>query len=282
MSLQAQQLILRLSSGKALVDGVEVDAAPGEVLAILGPNGAGKSTLLNMLSGQMAPTEGQVLLGQKPLGDWKSEERARCLAVLPQASPLSFPFPVLEVVLMGRLPHARQSSAAKDEQAALAALERVEALHLAQRRYTTLSGGEKQRVHLARVLAQLDGGLGDQPRVLLLDEPTSALDMAHQHRVLAVARALAAEGATVLAVLHDANLAAMYADRILMMKEGRCFATGAPRDVLTCAAIQQVYSINALIEEHPERRCPLVIPNPGSGIRDLESGLSAISAKETL
>lgn len=258
MSLAGRRLVYTVGSA-TLVDDVSVDLHPGELLAVLGPNGAGKSTLLRLLSRELSPTWGSVELDARRLADYPSAERARRIAVLPQTSNLAFPFRALEVVLLGRLPHEGFTSPRRDREIALAAMELAEVDHLAGRVYTTLSGGERQRVHLARVLAQL---WEEQPwqRYLLLDEPTSALDIGHQQSLLQLARRLVAHGLGLLAVLHDLNLAAAYADRILLLNRGKIAAEGAPDEVLTADNVATVYGIRATIRPHPQHSRPMVIP----------------------
>jgi iron complex transport system ATP-binding protein len=225
------------------------------VFGVLGPNGAGKSTLLAALSGELMPSAGQVLLQGRALGDWPDVERARCLAVLPQSSTLSFAFRVADVVAMGRLPHRTGRDA--DAAIVAAALAVADAQHLAARNYLKLSGGERQRVHLARVLAQLwPGGPG---RVLLLDEPTSMLDPAHQHSILQAVRGFAAQGGTALVILHDLNLAARYCDRLMLLKNGCSHAEGSVDEVLRAEPLQAVFGLDVLVQRHPERGHPLVI-----------------------
>ncbi|MEX2617245.1 MAG: heme ABC transporter ATP-binding protein [Alphaproteobacteria bacterium] len=253
-----------LLGGKRVLEDVSLRVDSGEVLAVLGPNGAGKTTLMNVLTGALKPDSGSVTLSGTPLSSWSRRDLARRRAVLPQHSDLSFPFPVLEVVLMGRGPHARHSSRQRDLAVARAALRECGTDHLERRIYTTLSGGERQRVHLARALAQIwagDGAAGQccPDRYLLLDEPTSSLDLAHQHAALDTARRLAADGAGVVAILHDLNLAAMYADRICMLRSGQVHACGTPQAVIHPDSIAAVYGVTASVITHPTRNCPLVI-----------------------
>ena len=214
--------------GATILDGVTVEARPGELLAVIGPNGAGKSTLLKLLTGDLSPSRGRVAMAGRPLADWKKRDAARRRAVVTQSSSLSFPFRVFEVALLGRAPHAGHTSAAEDARIVAAALRRVDASHLADRIFPTLSGGEQQRIMLARALAQIWAEEGDvaDDRYLLLDEPTSNLDIAHQHGTLATARRIAEAGGTVVAVLHDFNLAALYADRIAILSQGRLLWAG--------------------------------------------------------
>ncbi|WP_019342692.1 heme ABC transporter ATP-binding protein [Stutzerimonas stutzeri] len=238
-----------------ILTGVDVKLRSGEVLGVLGPNGAGKSTLLGAMSGELPISAGELLLQQKPLHDWSAPERARCLAVLPQSSSLSFGFRVDEVVGLGRLPH--DSGLAADRVIVSAALHAADAQHLAQRSYLSLSGGEQQRVHLARVLAQLWPGRSGQ--VLLLDEPTAMLDPLHQHSILHAIRQFAELGGAVLVILHDLNLAARYCDRLLLLADGRVRLAGTPDQVLQAEPLRSVFGLDVLIQRHPERGHPLVI-----------------------
>ena len=255
--LEARGIGVSLGGNRILED-VSLSVVPGEVLAILGPNGAGKTTLLNVLTGAFRPGGGTVTLSGRLLADWPRQDMARRRAVLPQHSGLAFPFSVLEVVLMGRSPHARRSSYRNDLAVARAALRECGTDRLERRVYTTLSGGERQRVHLARALAQIWERSGE--RNLLLDEPTASLDLAHQHMTLATARRFAQDGTGVVVILHDLNLAAMYADRICMLKSGRVHASGTPHEVIRPEHIETMYSISASVIEHPTRGCPYVVP----------------------
>jgi iron complex transport system ATP-binding protein len=231
------------------------------VLAVVGPNGAGKSTLRKILCGDLKPSGGEVFMKGRALADWSLTERAQVRAVLPQDSSLNFPFTVLEVVLMGRAPHLKGAEGKHDYEVARAALDAVEVRHLEERIYPTLSGGERQRVQLARVLAQIWEPPAGGARYLLLDEPTSNLDLAHQHSTLKIARRFAREGVGVLIILHDLNLAAQYADRILMLRQGSVAALGSPIEVLTPEAIYETFGMPVVITKHPLLECPLIIPS---------------------
>ena len=260
--IEARHLRVNVGRSKALLDDVSLNVCAGEVLAVVGPNGAGKSTLRKALCGDLRPSRGEVLMNGRPLADWSLMERARTRAVLPQDSTLNFPFTVFEVVLMGRTPHVRGAEGARDYEIAREALEAVEAGHLKERLYPTLSGGERQRAQLARVLAQIWEPHPDHARYLLLDEPTSNLDLSHQHSTLEIARRFAREGVGVLVVLHDLNLAALYADRIVMLKDGRAIASGTPAEVLTRETIKDTFAMPVLVIKHPGSDHPLVIPTP--------------------
>ena len=253
---------LTVRAGEAtLLAGVSAAVVPGSVLAVVGPNGAGKSTLLHALAGDARPAAGDVLLDGRPLHSWRPEALARVRAVLGQSSALGFAFTALEVVLLGRAPHAGTVSRARDLAIASAALAAAGAATLRARSYPTLSGGEQQRVQLARALAQVWDVGPQAPRYLLLDEPTAALDLAHQHRALLRARDWAQRGAGVLVVLHDLNLAATYADRILVLRAGRSIACGPPAEVLTPAVIETAFEVSAALVASPDGR-PLIVAGP--------------------
>lgn len=241
--------------GRRILEGISFQLNAGEVLAVLGTNGAGKSTLLASLTGELAPLSGSVELAGRALGSWSAQERARRMAVLPQSSSLAFPFSVAEVVAMGRLPHG--TGRHQDELIIDQALEATDVVQLRERSYLSLSGGERQRVHLARVLAQVWDA--EEQGCLLLDEPTASLDLAHQQLILQQARNMAARGLAVVVVLHDLNLAARYADRLLLLHEGRIGALGAPWDVLSAERIAEVFGVEVRIEKHPMQDSPLII-----------------------
>ncbi len=244
-------------AGRELLGEVAFSLRAGELVTIIGRNGAGKSTLLKHISGELRGQGNISVFGQKLAGQ-DLRVLARRRAVLAQQTSLHFGYEVEEVVLLGRIPHhARQMETDEDLALARASLARVGLQHMARRNYLTLSGGEQQRVHLARVLAQLAGVNGD--RLLLLDEPTSSLDIAFQHEVLRLARDLGDERVGVLAVLHDLNLAAQYADRVLVLADGRVTAFGAPRDVLTPGTIRTAFGHEVLVLEHPTLGVPLVV-----------------------
>jgi iron complex transport system ATP-binding protein len=253
MMIRARKLHYQVA-GRRLVSGADLDLDAGEVLAVLGPNGAGKSTLLKLLCGELKPDSGDIFFEERKIGHWPARELARRRAVMPQQSLVPFDFTALEIVLLGRSPHGDEGSS---RELALEAMEWADCTHLASRIVSTLSGGELQRVHLARVLAQ--AGLGRAaPACLLLDEPVSSLDPFHQHAVLRVARKMAAQGAAVLAILHDLNLAAQYSDRMVLLKEGAIAASGAPFEVLTPPLIREVFSMRAHVLENPVSGAPAV------------------------
>lgn len=256
MALRAVNLSLFVA-GFELLRGVDLQVAAGEVTVVVGPNGAGKSSLLKVLCGELGPSAGRIELNGRELAQWSDSARARQLAVLPQQLTLSFPFSAEEVVALGRIPHA--SGAQRDRQIVAAALRLLDASYLQRRPYTSMSGGEKQRVQLARVIAQVWQPAAEGARVLLLDEPTSAFDLQHQQMTLALARRLAAEGAAVLMVVHDLNLAASVADQLVVMKDGTIAAHGAPSAILSERLIDEVFKVDCNIVPHPRSGLPMVV-----------------------
>ena len=226
---------------KPLIQDISLDVAPAEFLAIIGPNGAGKSTLLGALSGDRPLSAGAVLLDGRPLGQWRKSELALRRAVLPQQSTVAFDFTGLQIATLGLLAHRGRLSEAEMRRLAEQALDETEALGFADRPYTVLSGGERQRIQLARVLAQCDAEPASRP-FLLLDEPISGLDLSHQHAALASARRRTARGVGVLAVLHDLNMAARYADRVGIVENGRLSDFGPARQTLDPQRLSAVFA----------------------------------------
>jgi iron complex transport system ATP-binding protein len=227
-----------------LVD-VSLQVAPGEVLGVVGPNSAGKTTLLRLLSGVHAPWRGEVRLHGAPLSRWGRRGLAREIAVVPQEESIAFPVSVMELVLMGRFAHGRRRlfEDARDLACGRDAMARVGVAGLASQPVDTLGGGERQRVLLARALAQ-------EPRVLLLDEPTSHLDLRHQREIVGLLRRLNREtGLTIVFVSHDLNLAAELADRLLLLADGRVVRAGAPAAVLDAAVLEAVYGCPVWVEK---------------------------------
>ncbi|MEK2494707.1 heme ABC transporter ATP-binding protein [Kitasatospora purpeofusca] len=248
---------VRLSlGGRELLAGADVRVTAGEVVALLGPNGAGKSTLLSVLSGDLVPSAGEVRLDGRPLADYRPLDLARRRALLPQAAALSFPFPADEVVRMGRAPWAGTTAAEEDERVVAEAMAATESAAFTGRPFTALSGGERARVALARVLAQ-------RAALLLLDEPTAALDLRHQELVLRLARTRAAAGDGVVVVLHDLSLAAAYADRVVLLADGATVADGPVAEVLRAPLLSEVYGHPVEVLPHPRTGVPLVLPERG-------------------
>ncbi len=226
---------------KSLLRDVSLDVAPGEFVAIIGPNGAGKSTLLNALAGDRVLSSGEILLDGRPLTHWSKLELARRRAVLPQHSAVAFDFTGLQIAMLGLLGFRGTLSERQMQAVAEKALAETEALAFADRPYTVLSGGERQRVQLARVLAQCDADPAATP-FLLLDEPITGLDLSHQHAALASARRRVDRGLGVLAVLHDLNMAARYADRVGIVEDGRVTNLGPTRQTLDPERLSAVFA----------------------------------------
>lgn len=235
-----------------ILTGVSLEVAYGRVLALVGPNGAGKSSLLGILTGDARATSGSVTLDGRALSQHRSRELSRRRSVLLQANQVSFAYTAYEVVEMGRAPWIG-ADIGDDGRIIDEALRRADVAHLASRVFSSLSGGERARVSLARVLAQ------DTP-IVMLDEPTAALDLKHQEDVLRIARELASRGRAIVVVLHDLSLAAAYADDVAILHGGRLQAFGAPVDVLTEERIEHVYETPVRVMSDPDTGRPIVLP----------------------
>lgn len=256
MALEARQLRFGIGS-RELIKGLDLSVSAGECVAVVGPNGAGKTTLFRLLSGELHPQQGDILFNQRHLSDWGVDVLARMRAVLPQSSTLQFAFTVEEVVTMGRMPHA--TGRMIDQQIVQEVMAVCDVARLAGRVYTELSGGERQRVQLARVLAQVWRPVPDGERLLLLDEPTSALDLSHQLELMQVVKQVCSADIAVLIIVHDLNLAARFADRILMLHDGNSVALGTPAEVMRADLIECVFNVKTRVIEHPMYGCPLVV-----------------------
>lgn len=237
-----------------LIERVSLTVRPGELVALVGPNGAGKSTLLRLASGELRPHRGGVFFDGAPLSSVGGRALARRRAVQDQEPAGDFPIEVVEVVLLGRAPHGEGEQASL--RAAHDAMERVGVGALSERLLPTLSGGERKRAHAARALAQI---AGVSPAALLLDEPVAALDPCHQHRLLRLASDEAARGAAVLCVLHELNLAAQYASRIVALDRGRVVADGTPAAVLHPSLLADLFAVEAEVHTLPSLRWPLIV-----------------------
>jgi iron complex transport system ATP-binding protein len=232
-----------------------VDVPDGSFTAIIGPNGCGKSTLLRLLSRVLAPSAGTVLLDGRPLAAARPKEVARVLGLLPQTSLAPEGIRVADLVARGRLPHQGlfQHWRSSDEAAVAQALEATRLTTLSGRLVDELSGGQRQRVWIAMLLAQ-------QTPIMLLDEPTTFLDIAHQYELMELFRTFHVEGKTVVAVLHDLDQAARYADHLVVMRDGEIVATGAPPDVLTAPLVKDVFGLRCLVVPDPVTGTPSVVP----------------------
>ena len=229
-----------------LVKEINVTIKYGTLWGLVGPNGAGKSTLLRLISGELLPTTGEIQLFGKPICRYEPNELARLRAYLQQKRDINFPFTSLEVVLFGRHPHLNGTKeTAQDISIATGALQRVEADMFKERLYPTLSGGEASRVDIARILTQA-------PDLFLLDEPTNHLDPRYQVQILDLCKTVCSRGKTVITAIHDLNLASMYADQLLLLKDGVSVACGPPETVLTLRLLAETYGIPFDILPHPD------------------------------
>ncbi|MFU8771651.1 MAG: ABC transporter ATP-binding protein [Anaerolineales bacterium] len=252
--LEVQSLQINYGNNPALID-ISLSVEPGEILAIVGPNGAGKTTLIRAASGILPPNSGRVMVAGTDIYCLSESQRARYLAVVPQARKLPPAYSVSHTVMLGRTPYLNWlgQPGRKDQQAAHWAMERTQTLPLADCRIDELSGGEQQRVLLARALAQ-------QTPILLLDEPTAHLDLHHQTGILDLIRELVDEQKlAVLMALHDLNLVSLYADRVALLVKGMLRAVGSPPEVLTPQQLTDVYQTPIHVIPHPDYNTPLIL-----------------------
>lgn len=249
-----------LIGGKKIISSVDFEIRQGDLAAIIGPNGSGKTTFLKALSGEL-PYTGRVTMNGRDTASMKAWESASIRAVLPQATALSFPFTVREIVKLGLIGGRSGVLAGENERLPERALARVDLDGFAGRFYQELSGGEQQRVQLARVLCQVWAPVLDGvPRYLFLDEPVSSLDIKHQLIIMNLARDFSRRGGGVVAILHDLNLAAMFADRIFVMHRGKLAAAGSPQDVLSDDLISKVFECRLKVGALPALGTPFVLP----------------------
>jgi len=257
IGLQIQQVYFSYFDGLVLHN-IDLAVKAGEMAGLLGPNGSGKTTLLKLASGILKPTQGEIKLDGYSLSQLNRKSIARTIAVVPQQFHIPFAFTAGEIVMLGRTPFLRPlaEESEADRQLVNNALKLVGIRELKERRFDELSGGERQKVILAMALAQ-------QPKLLLLDEPIVHLDIAHQVEILELVKRFNVEqGLTVIAAMHDLNLAALYFDRLVLLKEGRVWADGAPNQVLTEAGIREVFSASVKIEQHPVTGAPHIVVMP--------------------
>lgn len=256
--IRANNLSVHLA-GKLIVDALSLEATAGRLTAIVGPNGSGKTTTMKAIAGEIASTGELTLNGRdmRGLAPWQLATRR---AVLPQATTIAFPFTVREIVRMG-LSTGPNRHAERAEAIAAQALSAVDLTGFEGRFYQELSGGEQQRVQLARVLTQIwEPVLDGEPCFLMLDEPVSSLDIRHQLTIMRLARSYCEKGGGVIAVMHDLNLTAMFADQMIMMKKGRAVVTGAPVDVLTDETMEEVFGCRMRVGGLPEAGTPFILP----------------------
>lgn len=250
--LRGAGLTVRVGEGRTILDDASIDIHSGEIHALVGPNGAGKSTLFGVLAGDVTAHAGTVELDGRPLDRVTPRMLARQRAVLLQENTVTFPFSAEQVVRMGRTPWARTPAAEEDDDLVSSAMAQTEVTTLRARAVPSLSGGERARVALARVIAQSTG-------ILLLDEPTAALDLKHHEDVMRLIRTRADAGIAVAIVLHDLNAALAHADRVTLLADGRVAATGTASEVLSAERIEQVYGQAVDVFPHPATGVPLVV-----------------------
>lgn len=241
----------------SILEGIDVDVNHGELLVIVGPNGAGKSTLLSLLANELGSKNESVYFKKKTFREWDDKELAHSKAKFSQNNSHDIPLTVNNVVMMGRYPYFNSVPRKTDEEAVLKAMQETDVLHLAQRDYNSLSGGEKQRVHLARVLTQLDNDV--ENTLIFLDEPLNNLDVLHQHRIMQTIKKFTQAGNTAVMVLHDLNLAAQFADRVMLLKKGKIVSHDVPGKVFTRETISKVYNFPCTICPNPVNNNPLII-----------------------
>ena len=243
--------------GTPLLRDINLNVASGEVLGVIGPNGAGKSSLLHVLAGGLPCTAGSLTLAGERLETVPSRRRACSIALLTQRAALRFAFTVREVVSLARTPHATGRNV--DEQVVAEVMEATDISYLADKAYTQLSGGEQQRVQLARAVAQVWREEDSRHRLLLLDEPGSALDLAHQQQLKTIIRDLAARGCGVVVIAHDFNFMAAIADQVVLLECGHQQAMGQCEAVFSSQQFRQTFNVNPIIGVHPESGKPTVL-----------------------
>jgi len=255
MRLRAERVVVRYpGSSVPALDDVSMDVPPGSLYAVLGPNGSGKSSLMRALLG-LRRIEGRVLIDERPVGSWDRRELARAVGAVTQSESISFPLTTRELVAMGRYPYLGPlEREGEDDRAAIErALTACDLVGLAGRDVTTLSGGEFQRARLARALAQ-------EPRALVLDEPTASLDVGHEMTILELLRSSADSGMTVLLITHGLDMAARFADRMLLLSRGRVAAEGSPAEVVREETLRAVYGWPLAVHQDPTTGAPRVTP----------------------
>ncbi|MEA1963972.1 MAG: ABC transporter ATP-binding protein [Candidatus Aerophobetes bacterium] len=250
MKLKIQELNFRYDSRLVLKEiGLEVEE--GEILTLVGPNGSGKTTLLRCIMGILNPERGYILIDGKLISKIKRKELARRIAYVPQSEPTSFPTTVFDTILMGRKPYLNWNPSVKDFRIVSEALHLLGLKEFALRDLNELSGGEKQKVLIARAIVQ-------EPETMLLDEPTSNLDLKHQLEILEIVKNLVKEKAiSVIMAMHDLNLASRYSDKLVMLKNGKIFGIGIPKQVITSENMKSVYGVEAVI--YNQSRTPYVV-----------------------
>ena len=240
--------------GVRAVDGLSFAIRGNELIGLIGPNGSGKTTLMKTISRIETPQNGRIKILERPIQSYTRKHLAKTISWVPQTIPIDFPFTVMEVILMGRAPHQGILGIENQHDFKIVkdAMKFVGVEHLAERKMDQLSGGERQRVYIAKALCQ-------EPKILLLDEPTASLDLAHQVRIMDLMERLKTEkGVTIVMVSHDVNLAALYADHLLLLKDGKIVKTGSSDQVLTCRTLEDTYGCKLLIDKNPLGELPRI------------------------
>lgn len=258
--IELKKISVSTPSKKVIVDNVSLDITPGKLTAIVGKNGAGKSSVLKALCGDVQKSSGTILFEGKTMDEINLGELARRRAVMTQKTNIEFSFSAREIVGIGRTPFSGVFTSLKDEKIILKCMEKADALHLKDQSFTTLSGGEQQRVHFARALAQIwDAIEAKTPSYLLLDEPLASLDVAHQHEMMFILKQICKQNVGVLIVIHDLNLAAQYADVVHILKDGKTVAHGSPYEVFTEEIVTKAFDYPVSVIPHPKIQCPLIV-----------------------
>ncbi len=240
-----------------ILDQVNISVSNNELLIIVGPNGAGKSTLLSLLANEVAQDENAVFFKNKKFQEWDLTDLSKNKAKFSQHNNSDIPLPVKDIVLMGRYPYFKANPNKKDWELIEGAMKETEVFDLKDRNYNTLSGGEKQRVHLARVFVQLENEIKN--KLIFLDEPLNNLDVKHQYNILERIQRFTKIGNTAIIVVHDLNIAAQFADNILLIKKGKVVAHGKPKTVFTEEIISETYNFPCTILQNPVTRNPMII-----------------------
>lgn len=240
-----------------ILDGIDIAVGYGEFLAIVGPNGAGKSSLLSVLANEVKQGKQNIVFKDKPITDWEVRELSQHKAKFSQHNSNDITLEVKDVVMMGRYPYFDAQPRKEDLEAMNMMMYETDVFHLKDREYNTLSGGEKQRVHLSRVMAQLQNDIAH--KLLFLDEPLNNLDVKHQYKALEIIKKFTKKANSAIVVLHDLNLAAQFADKILLMKSGKVAAHGTPQEVFTADTISKAYNFPCTICDHPITNNPMII-----------------------
>ncbi|MCC9042181.1 heme ABC transporter ATP-binding protein [Myroides sp. M-43] len=246
-----------LAKGSYIINDIDFECKEGEFIAILGPNGAGKSTFLSILADEIHEKGNKVLLKSCEYPKWCTKELPKHKAKFSQHHNGDIPLNVEDVVMMGRYPYFDHIPTEEDKTAVKESMDCIDICPLQHREYNHLSGGEKQRVHLARVLSQLNNNV--ENKLLFLDEPLNNLDVLHQHRIMDIIKEFTAKGNTAIVVLHDLNLAAQYADKILLLEKGKKVIYDVPEQVLTQEIITKVYNFPCVVAKNPVSNNPLII-----------------------